>query len=100
MPALTAALSAVAVAPQLTASDPDCFHWRVTTTHTLGTHANHQQTATLCNSTGCPLVFRLAVRGQFELVAAVTSVEQDYDCSIWDVHSCDSCSQLHYGPKP
>lgn len=79
MPALTAALSAVAVAPQLTASDPDCFHWRVTTTHAPGTHANHQQTATLCNSTGCPLVFRLAVRGHFELVAAVPSVEQDYD---------------------
>lgn len=79
MPALTAVLSVVAVTPQLTPSDPDCFRWRVTTTHDPSTHTSYLQTATLCNSTGCPLVFRLAVEGAFELMAAVPSVEQDVD---------------------
>jgi hypothetical protein len=80
MPVLSAALSAVVVvAPQLLPSDPDSFCWRVTTTHDPSTHASYLQTATLCNNTGCPQVFRLAVQGPFQLVAAVPSVVQDAD---------------------
>lgn len=80
---LTAALSAAAVAPQLSAADPDLFSWCVTTTHDPSTHPSYLQTATLCNHTGCPQVFRLAVEGPFQLVAAVPSVAQDGDAFRW-----------------
>lgn len=95
MPALSAALSAVVVAPQLLPADPDSFCWRVTTTHDPSTHASYLQTATLCNATGCPQVFRLAVQGPFQLVAAVLSVVQDADAFRCEL--CMLLSRLHCG---
>lgn len=91
MPALSAALSAVVVAPQLLPADPDSFCWHVTTTHDPSTHASYLQTATLCNATGCPQVFRLAVQGPFQLVAAVPSVVQDADAFRCELCCCPAC---------
>lgn len=79
IPALTVNLSAQAAVPQLTPADPDCFVWTCSCAVDPRTHASYLQVATLCNTTGCPLVFGLGVVGPFRLVAVVPSVDQDLD---------------------
>jgi hypothetical protein len=73
---LRVALSGTCQPAMLNPDQLDTLYWTVHRIHNAATHSSFAHTVTLSNTGRCPLAFKLAVEGPFQLIEATTSVPQ------------------------
>ena len=96
LPELCVHLTAEAVLPALTPTEPDALVWECPAVDAAAAiHPSYTHTLTLSNNTRCPLAFGLSTEGPFTLLGAAASVPQDDGGTAYrwvHPHSICTCS--------